>query len=696
MQVRDFMTTHIYTLEPEDTIETAAAMFVNKGIDGVPVLRAGRLVGLFTKTHMVRAIHDGWNLNTSIDYFMNTNVRTIDPDTDILDMAVISAGRYPVVKDGEMVGFITKSDIIVALHDIIDSLSSRFETVLQSAYNPVVSVDSNGIIDLWNQAAERTTGLKADDVLYRHINDVVPESKLMDIIATGASEYGIKINVGGHPLITNRAPIVKDGKISGAVAVLYDLTELEKVSKELASVKILNKELDAIIESSFDGLYITDGDGYTLRINKAVERITGIGEDQLVGKTMNEIVDEGILSRSASLMVMEKREPVTTTLLTVKGQTLLVSASPVFDDKGNIYRIVTNVRDVSELNMLKQKIEQLEGIKEHFELQLEQMKLRLSGHLVYKNHEMENLMFQAMKVAEFDSTILISGESGAGKELVAEVIYRNSRRCRGPYVKLNCAAIPESLLESELFGYEAGAFTGAKKEGKPGLFELADDGTLLLDEVGEIPLHLQAKLLRALQEKEIMRVGGTRPIKINVRIIAATNRDLEAMVKKDEFREDLYYRLNVVPLHVPPLRERRDDIPILVTHFLNIFNKRYNLNKTLSPELFSILIDYEWPGNIRQLENLVERLIVTSDTDEIIPRHLPPNFLGLRPGENSQQAIVLNQVLPLKEAVENLEKSLLQKVLAVAKSQNEAAEILKVDPATISRKARKYGLSASL
>ncbi len=693
MQVKDFMSTLLYSLTPVDTIGTAAALFVDKGIDGIPVVENGELVGLFTKTHLIRAIHNGWKLDTPINYFMSSNVRTIEPEADILDPRITSAGRYPVVAENKMVGFLTKSDIMQALHEIIGSISSRYETIIHSAYNPIVTVDCNGIIDMWNQAAERVTKIKARDVLQHHINEIVPESRLMEIIATGKTEYGIKINVAGVTLITNRAPIIKEGKISGAVAILYDITELEKISKELVSVKTLNRELDAIIESSFDGLYITDGDGYTLRINKAVERITGIGEDQLVGKHMQEIVDEGILSRSASLMVMDKKEAVTTLLVTVKGQTLLVSASPVFDDDGNIYRIVTNVRDVSELNMLKQKIEQLEGIKEHFELQLEQMKLRLSGHLVYKNHEMENLVYQAMKVAEFDSTILITGESGVGKELVAEIIHRNSVRRSGPYVKLNCAAIPESLLESELFGYDSGAFTGAKKEGKPGLFELADDGTLLLDEIGEIPLHLQAKLLRALQEKEIMRVGGTRPIKINVRIIAATNRDLEAMVKKDEFREDLFYRLNVVPLHVPALRERKDDIPVLIHHFLDIFNQRYNLNKSISPALISILIDYEWPGNIRQLENLVERLIVTSSTEIVEPEHLPPHILQPRLAGGPKQAIILNQILPLKEAVEYLEKALLKKSLAACKSQNEAAELLQVDPATISRKARKYGLS---
>jgi len=290
--------------------------------------------------------------------------------------------------------------------------------------------------------------------------------------------------------------------------------------------------------------------------------------------------------------------------------------------------------------------------------------------------------------------VLISGESGVGKELIGEIIQRNSIRSKGSFVKLNCAAIPENLLESELFGYEPGAFTGARRDGKPGLFEVATEGTMLLDEIGDIPLHLQVKLLRALQQKEIFRVGGTRPISIDVRIIAITNRNLEEMVKGGEFREDLYYRLNVVPIHVPALRERREDIPLLVRHFLAKFNQRYNLKKSITPETIELMMTYSWPGNIRQLENLIERLIVTTSTEEIDIQHLPVYFMQSDPGGagNSHQPISVNSIIPLKKAVESLERQLLEKTFSVTSSCYKAARLLEVDASTISRKATRYNI----
>ena len=417
-------------------------------------------------------------------------------------------------------------------------------------------------------------------------------------------------------------------------------------------------------------------------------------EEAFLYKSMQELVDDGILSRSATLISMDTKAPATTTLTTITGRTLLVSATPIFDDNGNIYRVITNVRDVSELNMLKQKLEQMEGLKKHFEFQVRQIKVKESKELVFKNKEMERIVYQAIKVAEVDSTVLLSGESGVGKEVIAEIIKKNSSRKDGPFVKVNCAAIPENLIESELFGYDAGAFTGARKEGKPGLFEVANSGTLLLDEVGDIPIYLQVKLLRALQEREIIRVGGTEPIKIDVRIIAITNKDLATMVDNGDFREDLYYRLNVVPIVVPPLRERREEIPLLVKHFVDSFNRRYNLSKSVDPSLIETLMKYDWPGNIRQLENFVERLVVTSSCEILTPQHLPKYFLstGYGSGRSAEQPVSVNKIIPLKDAVENVERQLIEKTFNLVNSCGKAASILQVDASTISRKASKYGI----
>jgi len=378
LRVQNFMSTDLILLSPDNTLGEVANLFLEKKIDGAPVVENGDLVGLLTKTHLIRAMSQEVPLSRTIKDFMSRLVKTLPPDQPIDEVDIMYTGRYPVVENGELVGIITKSDIMVALTEIIQEMSGQLEIVINSAYNPIVAIDCKGIITIWNQAAENLTQLKQKDIIGRFINDIIPESELIDIIESGRSEYGIRLCIGGKSFITNRAPIIKNGEITGAVAVLYDVSELENVSRELEYVKALNTEMDAIINSSFDGLYITDGEGMTLRINKAIWRMTGLGEEDLVNKTMNELVETGILSRSASMLVLERKEPVTTTLVTVTGTTLLVSATPVFDEKGDIFRVVTSVRDISELNMLKQKVEQLEGLKKHFEFQMNEMKIRLS------------------------------------------------------------------------------------------------------------------------------------------------------------------------------------------------------------------------------------------------------------------------------------------------------------------------------
>jgi transcriptional regulator with PAS, ATPase and Fis domain len=301
---------------------------------------------------------------------------------------------------------------------------------------------------------------------------------------------------------------------------------------------------------------------------------------------------------------------------------------------------------------------------------------------------MEKTVEMALKVSPVSSTVLLLGESGVGKGMIAKLIHKHSDRRNGPFIRVDCAGIPESLVESELFGYEKGAFTGARTEGKPGFFELANKGTLFLDEIAEIPLNSQSKLLRFLEDHQIIRVGGTEPRDIDVRVIAATNKNIEDMVSSKLFREDLYYRLNVIPIHIQPLRERRSDILPLIFHFLERFNKMYQKKKRLSPEAIEALNKYDYPGNIRELANLIERIVVVSENDQIQMRDIPDAVTGS--GSKAIPYSLLSGETPLKNALEQYEGIIIERAVKKLGSQREAAKILKIDQSTISRKIRKY------
>jgi PAS domain S-box-containing protein/TyrR family helix-turn-helix protein len=695
MKIREIMTADPITLQPHYTLQQVAEIFMENKIDGAPVVdKNNKLIGLITKSHIYRITTKGISLKVPVEAIMKREVLTAHPDDEFQDVVTPMIPRLPIVdRNGIVVGILTRGDIANAFFDSYQNISSEFDAIINSTYNMIISIDKKGNITACNRSAEKLLETRKEEIIGKFILDVLPNSGLMDIIKTGKVMSLQKIEINGKVLLSNRSPIIKNNKIIGAVAVLQDISEFEKITQELKSVKELNEELNAIIESSYDGLYITDGQGITLRLNKSYEMLSGINAHEFIGKNVDHIEKEGIVSESVTKLVLKRKEPVTVIQKTKVGNTTLTTGNPVFDDDGNIIRVVANVRDITELNMLKKKLEQAQSLSQHFESQLRSLQLRYSSEnrIIFNSAAMKKLMTMVIRLAEVDSTILITGESGTGKELVAEAIYSNSARRRGPFIKVNCGAIPENLLESELFGYDAGAFTGAKKEGKPGYFELASGGTLFLDEIAELPLNLQVKLLRVIQNREITRIGGVNSFKVDVRIVTATNRDLLEMVRKKEFREDLYYRLNVVPLHVSPLRERKDDIPNLTAHFIKVFNKKYENTKRILPEVIDILMKYDWPGNVRELENLIERLIVITPGDVITSKDLPESFNNLTGKKDS--SITVSEIVPLKDAVEFVEKQILEKAYQLYPTTRQMARELKVDASTIVRKAYKYGIS---
>jgi len=454
--------------------------------------------------------------------------------------------------------------------------------------------------------------------------------------------------------------------------------------------KIL-KELNTIYELSPDGIFVTDGDGITLRVNKRVQNTLGLPADRLIGKNVKELVAEGVFYPSVTLKVLEKKKTVTMMQNLKSGKRVIVTGTPVYDEKNRISRVISTTRDITELMELKEKLENAEELMKQYQIQLHDLQHNYeetSDKLYVKSQAMKKIFNTAMKIAKVDVSVLLQGESGVGKNIIAYEIHRNSDRNLGQFVEINCGAIPQNLLESELFGYEKGAFTGANKDGKLGLIQLADKGTLFLNEVGDLPLGLQVKLLKFLQEKKITRLGSTKEIEVDTRIIAATNKDLKQLLNNGMFREDLYYRLNVVSFLIPPLRERKEEIPGLLFFYLDIFNKKYSLKKRLHSKTIYFLMNYNWPGNVRELVNVVERLVVTADNEEITSDLLPTEILPLNA---SKQA----RIIGLKTAVERAEKEQLEFALKQCKNTTEMASLLGVSQPTIVRKLQKYNLKCN-
>ncbi len=453
----------------------------------------------------------------------------------------------------------------------------------------------------------------------------------------------------------------------------------------------ISRQLDAIIDSSYDGLWICDGEGRVMRINKASEEINGVTADQVLNRKMEDIVKEGIIDRSVTMEVLHTGSAVTMIQYLKSGKQVLVTGSPVFDEHGKISLVVVNDRDISELNYLRSELERTKAISREYHNELFQMYEAKGAFsdLIIRTDAMRRVFDTAIKVARVDSTVLIQGASGVGKGLFSSLIHKASARKNGPFIRVDCGAIPETLIESELFGYEAGAFTGAKSGGKPGRLEMAEGGTLFLDEIGELPLAVQVKLLRFLEDGEVLPIGGTRSHKIDARVIAATNRDLEEMVGEKTFRRDLFYRLNVVPIHIPPLRERTEAIPYLIHHFLEKFNTKCSADKVILPPAVDRLCRYPFPGNIRELANIIEQLVVLSPNRHIREEDLP---LHVRDADARFHVMPASDGWDLRKATEGLEREMIVKALKSFGTQRKTSGPLGINQSTLARKMKKYGI----
>ena len=437
------------------------------------------------------------------------------------------------------------------------------------------------------------------------------------------------------------------------------------------------------MDSIHDGVIVVSMDSTILYANPAYTRCFGVQVGKVLGRKLSEIEPN-----SRVLAVLRTGKPVVDdhSHVVSVGIDIVANITPVFE-LGKMTGAVAVFRDATEVMALKDLV-----TRYHSELLELRTRLLDVEDVVWDSQAMRRVSELAQRVAMVDSTVLISGESGTGKEVVAKLIHRLSQRHEGPMVAINCGAIPENLLESELFGYEKGAFTGAVREGKAGLLEVADKGTILLDEIGELPLSLQVKLLRVIQELRFMRIGGVKQVKVDVRFVAATNRDLKIMVKQGTFREDLFYRLNVVPIHIPPLRERKRDIARLVRVFLKKYNEKYHREKRILPEVVRYFeTSYDWPGNVRELENIVERMVVSCCNDTIrLDDEVLKDYFDLQGDEDNR--VIVSGLMNLKKARELVEREIIQKASQVYSSTRSVAEALGMDHSTIARKAKKFGI----
>ena len=471
----------------------------------------------------------------------------------------------------------------------------------------------------------------------------------------------------------------------------YEFTigsEFEKQIARLNSQQYLHNEM---LNKLKDGIYITDEVGTTTFVNDAFLNLSGLTREQIIGKTVYDLRKYNVLPNSCCAKVIETMGPVSTVNHYYKGQKCLVSGSPIFDESGNLAKTIAVIRDVSELDVLMKTITKEKNLFIKSDYNLEN-KADHDPVEIINNVKMKNIYKKAEKIANVDSTILILGETGVGKDFIATYIHSISNRSNGRFVKINCGAVPEHLLESEFFGYEEGAFTGAQKGGKKGLFEEANGGILYLDEIGDMPYTLQVKLLSAINDRIFYRIGGTNPIEFDARIIAATNHDLKKLVEEKKFRADLYYRLNVVTFVIPPLRNRKEDIIPLSTQFLEYYNNKYGKNSYFTSNCLENFLIYEWPGNIRELKNIIERLVLMTDSADI-DTDLFREHLILTESSTVPPDLFISDRKTLKEKTEEYEKEIIESTLAVSKNMKEAAFRLGIDISTLVRKKQKYNLN---
>ena len=577
--------------------------------------------------------------------------------------------------------------------------TTTYETIIESMSSGIIAADADGNIDYINPKALDILELNPAGVVNLNMQHLLPEAGKVfnECLQTGNIRMGYYVARGNQRLALDTAPIRVEGKIEGAIATLHHLEDFTDALCYSDGYLKLSKQLDAIFKGSSDGLWVHDNNGKIININTVSEMINGIRAKDVIGKSIYDLIDEGVFEGVVTPEILRTKRQFSTLSYNKKTQKrVLVTGTPILDEDGNVSLIVSNERDLTHWNAVKEDLERSRKVAEKYKDEFEELSLLESGQqeIVAESKEMKQVLRIGMKLARMGaSNILIQGESGTGKGLLAKFIHDNGKRNSKPFIQINCAALPESLLEAELFGYEKGAFTGAREQGKIGLFELAHEGTLFLDEIGDLPFDVQAKLLKYLDDQEILPLGGIQRKKVDCSVIAATNQDLERLTEQERFRQDLFFRLNTFRMHIPPLRHRPVDIIKMTEYFVDIYNKEYQVQRRISPEAILKLQAYKFPGNVRELQNIIKNAVVLSEKDLLDEIFAETIGFGQKMITGEDSISDLQYPMRLQDKIKNVEKEILSDAFARFRSTRKIAQNLGTSQSSVMRKMKKYKLN---
>ncbi|WP_457553386.1 sigma 54-interacting transcriptional regulator [Desulfobacula sp.] len=571
------------------------------------------------------------------------------------------------------------------------------ETILTNAFIGVIGVDTHGMIQYCNHRAKQL--LHCDIAPGFSLKEIHPgmDKQVRTCIEQGKNNQTFHFKTKEEKIETQISLLVNGTETIGAACFIQNIKQVEDSAFKLPNIKEMLLQFQALLDHSYYGIYILDHKGIVLKVNDVAAGLIGLKKEEMMGMDISDLVEKGIADTVLTPAILKYKKPMTRPLYVIKSNKyIMASGMPIFDEKGEILFVVVIEHDMTIVRELRARLEQVKQVADTIKSELSDRNLLelKSSKIIADAPAMNQVLTVLLKLAKMDaSNILITGESGTGKGLLAKFVHHNGNRRNKPFISINCAALPDMLLEAELFGYEKGAFTGASESGKAGLFELASQGTIFLDEIGDLPFSVQAKLLKFLDDGEIRRLGGTRTIKVNCIVIAATNQNLEKLVQRKKFRQDLYFRLNIFPVHVPALRKRQEDILKISNFYLKKYNKIYKQKKRFSENCLEQLQTYDFPGNVRELKNIIKNAVVIKEK-EVLDTILLPGISRLKSSNSSfsepAQPVTTHG---LNEELLEFERKKLEQAMARFDSTRDLANHLNISQSTVVRKLKKHGLS---